>query len=76
MKVQLDFSAETAAFLLANDKSLFTTSFVKADDITGAITLEFEANNAECLTMGLFLAGQTYTMKQIKTIFNANSIPA
>jgi len=69
MKVQLDFSAETAAFLLANDKSLFTTSFVKANYKTGAITLEFEAKNAECLTMGLFLAGQTYTMKQVKNIF-------
>jgi len=76
MKLQLSFSAETATFLLEHNKGLFKTTFVSADSKTGAVTLELEAINPECLTMGLFLAGQTYTMKQVKTIFNANSIPA
>lgn len=76
MKVQLSFSAETASFLLENNQGLFKVKFVSADAKTNGITLEFEAINPECLTMGLFLAGQTYTMKQVKKVFNANSLPA
>jgi len=76
MKVQLSFSAETANFLLENNQGLFKATFISADAQTGGITLEFEAINPECLTMGLFLAGQTYTMKQVKKVFNANSISA
>jgi len=36
----------------------------------------FDAIKAEWLAMGLFLAGQSYTMKQVKTLFNENRISA
>jgi len=76
MKIQLNFSAETATYLLDNPTSLFKVQFVDANAVTGEITLEFDAIKAEWLAMGLFLAGQSYTMKQVKTLFNENRIPA
>jgi hypothetical protein len=76
MKIQLNFSAETANYLLDNPSSIYKVQFVGANATTGEITLEFDAIKAEWLAMGLFLAGQSYTMKQVKTIFNANSVPA
>lgn len=76
MKIQLNFSAETATYFLENPTSLFKVQFVSANKTTGEITLEFDAIKAEWLAMGLFLAGQSYTMKQVKTLFNANSISA
>lgn len=76
MKIQLNFSAETANYFLDNPNALFKVEFVKADSTTGDITLEFEAINAELLAMGLFFAGQSFTMKQVKNLFNANRISA
>ena len=76
MKIQLNFSAETANYFLENPTSLFKVEFISANSTTGEITLEFESTKAEWLAMGLFLTGQSYTMKQVKTLFNANSIPA
>jgi hypothetical protein len=76
MKIQLNFSAETANYLLENPTSLFKVEFVGANATTGEITLEFDAIKTEWLAMGLFLAGQSYTMKQVKSLFNANRIPA
>lgn len=76
MKVQLNFSAETSTFLLEQKSELFTVTFVSISDKTGLLTLEFESVNAEALAMGLFFAGQDFTMKQVKRIFNENSLPA
>lgn len=76
MKIQLNFSAETANYLLENPTSLFKVEFVSANPTTGEITLEFDAIKTEWLAMGLFLSGQSYTMKQVKSLFDANRIPA
>lgn len=76
MKIQLNFSAETANYLLENPTSLYKVEFRGINATTGEITLEFESIKAEWLAMGLFLAGQSYTMKQVKTLFNANRISA
>lgn len=76
MKIQLNFSAETATHLLENPTSLFKVEFVGANPTTGEITLEFDAIKTEWLAMGLFLSGQSYTMKQVKSLFNANRVPA
>lgn len=76
MKIQLNFSAETANYLLENPTSLYKVEFRGINATTGEITLEFESIKAEWLAMGLFLSGQSYTMKQVKTLFNANRISA
>jgi|688.fasta_scaffold25776_16 hypothetical protein len=75
MKLQLNFSAETADYLLCNPNSLFKVQFVGATT-TGEIILEFDAIKPEWLAMGLFLAGQSYTMKQVKNLFDENRVPA
>lgn len=76
MKIQLNFSAETANYLLDNTTSLYKVEFRGINVTTGEITLEFDAIKAEWLAMGLFLSGQSYTMKQVKTLFNENRISA
>lgn len=74
MKIQLNFSAETSTFLLEKKTELFTVTFVTISDKTGLLTLEFESANAESLAMGLFFAGQDFTMKQVMKIFNTEKI--
>jgi len=74
MKVQLNFSAETSTFLLEKKTELFTVTFVSSSYKTGLITLEFESINAESLAMGLFFAGQDFTMKQVMKIFKSEEL--
>jgi hypothetical protein len=79
MKIQLSVSAETAGFFLNNTNKLFESSLIYADYKTGLIQIELTFSpsaNSESVAMALFLAGQDYTMKQVKKIFfNENSLP-
>jgi hypothetical protein len=71
MTIQLTFSAETSAFLLARKSPLLKVSFVKVNDKTGEIVLEFQSENCETLAMSMFFAGQDKTMQEVKKILKA-----
>jgi hypothetical protein len=78
MKLQLSLSAEAAGYFLNNTNKLFESSLIYADYKTGLIQIELTFSpsaNSESVAMALFLAGQDYTMKQVKKIFsNENNL--
>ena len=78
MKIEITTNAETANFLL-EEKRLFKTQFLNANYLTGEVMVEVlfpPSADAESIAMAFFLAGQSYTMKQVKKIFsNENSLP-
>jgi hypothetical protein len=77
MKIQITTTAETANFLL-EEKQLFKAQFLNANYQTGAVTVEVlfpPSADTESIAMAFFLAGQSYTMKQVKKIFsNENNL--
>lgn len=77
MKIEITTNAETANFLL-EEKRLFKTQFVNANYQTGKVMIEVlfpPSADAESIAMAFFLAGQSYTMKQVQKIFsNENSL--
>jgi hypothetical protein len=74
MTIELNFSAETATFLLERKSPLIKTTFLKADAKTGEITLQISSLNCETLAMGMFFAGQDKTTNEIKEILKAELI--
>jgi hypothetical protein len=70
MTIQLTFSAETSAFLLARKSPLVKITFVRIDK-SGDIVLELQSENCETLAMGMFFAGQDKTMEMVKKLFKA-----
>jgi len=71
MTIQLTFSAETSAFLLARKSPLVKINFVRIDNKSGEIVLELQSENCENLVMGMFIAGQVESMENVKKFLKA-----
>jgi hypothetical protein len=77
MKIRIHTSAEAAEFLLQENR-LFSAQFHSAtNDGKIAIDVMFPPSaDSETIAMAFFLAGQSFTLKQVKKIYtNENSLP-
>jgi len=77
MKIRIHTSAEAASYLIYENK-LFSTTFIEATINDGVVVdVMFPPSaDSETIAMAFFLAGQDFSMKQIKKIFsNDNSLP-
>jgi hypothetical protein len=77
MKIRIHTTAEAAEYLLQENK-LFSSQFHSiSNDGKVAIDVTFPPSaDSETIALAFFLAGQSYTMKQVKKIFsNENSLP-
>lgn len=75
MKIRIHTSAEAADYLLSENK-LFSAQFHSATDKGVALDVLFPPSaDSETIAMAFFLAGQSFSIKQVKKIFsNENSI--
>jgi len=75
MKITIHTSAEAAEYLLTENK-LFTAQFNSATTKGVALDILFPPSaDSETIAMAFFLAGQSFTMQQIKKIYsNDNSL--
>ena len=76
MRIRINTTAEAADYLLTENK-LFSAQFHSATDKGIALDVLFPPSaDSETIALAFFLAGQSYTMKQVKKIFNnENSLP-
>lgn len=76
MKIRIHTTAEAAEYLLSENK-LFSAQFHSATPKGVALDVLFPPSaDSETIAMAFFLAGQSFTMKQVKSIFtNENSLP-
>lgn len=75
MRIRIHTSAEAADYLLSENK-LFSAQFHSATDKGVALDVLFPPSaDSETIAMAFFLAGQSFSIKQVKKIFsNENSI--
>jgi len=76
MKITIHTSAEAADYLLTENK-LFTAQFKSATTKGVALDIFFPPSaDSETIAMAFFLAGQSFTLKQVQKIYpNENSLP-
>ena len=75
MRIRINTTAEAADYLLSENK-LFSAQFHSATGKGIALDVLFPPSaDSETIAMAFFLAGQSYTMKQVKKIFsNENNL--
>ena len=75
MRIRINTTAEAADYLLSENKLIFA-QFHSATDKGIALDVLFPPSaDSETIALAFFLAGQSYTMKQVKKIFsNENSL--
>jgi hypothetical protein len=76
MKIRIHTTAEAADYLLSENK-LFSAQFHSATNKGIALDVLFPPSaDSETIAMAFFLAGQSFTLKQVKKIYtNENSLP-
>ena len=76
MKIRIHTTAEAAEYLLSENR-LFSAQFYSATPKGIALDILFPPSaDSETIAMAFFLAGQSFTLKQVQKIYpNENSLP-
>lgn len=76
MRIRIHTTAEAAEYLLSENK-LFSAQFHSATPKGVALDVLFPPSaDSETIAMAFFLAGQSFTLQQVKKIYsNENSLP-